>query len=68
MASSIPVAERADRLRATFDAAGVDAYLVPSADAHNSEMVRNVDQRRAFVSGFTGSAGVGESDAAPQRA
>jgi Xaa-Pro aminopeptidase len=36
---------------------GVHGYIVPTADAHNSEYVRNCDKRRAFISGFTGSAG-----------
>ena len=35
----------------------LDAYLIPSEDAHSSEYVAEVDQRRAFISGFTGSAG-----------
>lgn len=64
MASSIPLADRADCLRAHFDAAGVDAYFIPSEDAHNSEYVRPVDERRAFVSGFNGSAGTGARGAA----
>ncbi|KAK9463993.1 peptidase M24, structural domain-containing protein [Lipomyces oligophaga] len=35
----------------------VDVYVVPSEDAHQSEYIAPVDARRAFVSGFTGSAG-----------
>ncbi|XP_022902257.1 xaa-Pro aminopeptidase ApepP [Onthophagus taurus] len=35
----------------------INAYIVPSADAHNSEYLAECDQRRAFISGFTGSAG-----------
>ena len=35
------------------------AYIVPSCDAHNSEYLADVDQRREAVSGFTGSAGTG---------
>lgn len=31
--------------------------LVPSTDAHGSEYLAQVDQRRHFISGFTGSAG-----------
>ena len=34
------------------------AYIVPSRDQHNSEYIAARDERRAFVSGFTGSAGV----------
>ena len=33
------------------------AYLVPSCDAHNSEYLAEVDMRRQYISGFTGSAG-----------
>lgn len=36
---------------------GVDAYIVPSEDAHMSEYAPDCDNRRAFISGFTGSAG-----------
>ncbi|GJN92494.1 hypothetical protein Rhopal_005524-T1 [Rhodotorula paludigena] len=45
-------------LREELQRAGVDAYIVPTADAHNSEWVGPCDQRRAWLSGFTGSAGV----------
>eukprot|EP01024_Parvocaulis_polyphysoides_P073402 TRINITY_DN9444_c0_g1_i5.p1 TRINITY_DN9444_c0_g1~~TRINITY_DN9444_c0_g1_i5.p1 ORF type:complete len:662 (-),score=97.11 TRINITY_DN9444_c0_g1_i5:457-2265(-) len=37
--------------------AGVDAYIIPTDDAHMSEYVRTCDTRREFISGFTGSAG-----------
>nr|XP_002736408.1 PREDICTED: xaa-Pro aminopeptidase 1-like [Saccoglossus kowalevskii] len=33
------------------------AYIIPSADAHQSEYVASCDTRRAFISGFDGSAG-----------
>ncbi|KAG9440931.1 hypothetical protein H6P81_021096 [Aristolochia fimbriata] len=36
----------------------IDVLIVPSADYHQSEYVADRDKRRAFVSGFTGSAGV----------
>jgi len=36
---------------------GIDAYIVPSEDAHMSEYAPDCDNRRAFISGFTGSAG-----------
>src|SRR5215831_5372238 len=35
----------------------VDAYLVPSADAHLNEYVPIYQRRRAAITGFTGSAG-----------
>jgi len=33
------------------------AYIVPSADSHGSEYLAACDDRRAFLTGFTGSAG-----------
>ncbi|XP_037093227.1 xaa-Pro aminopeptidase 1-like [Pollicipes pollicipes] len=33
------------------------AYIVPSADSHGSEYLAACDERRAFLTGFTGSAG-----------
>ena len=36
---------------------GLDAYIVPSGDAHSSEYVAPCDERRAWLTGFTGSAG-----------
>ena len=35
----------------------IHAYIVPSGDAHQSEYIATCDCRRAFISGFTGSAG-----------
>ncbi|XP_069165521.1 xaa-Pro aminopeptidase 1 isoform X2 [Procambarus clarkii] len=45
----------------------LNAYIIPSGDAHQSEYIAPCDQRRAFISGFTGSAGtaiVTDTDAA----
>lgn len=36
----------------------LSCYIVPSEDEHQSEYVSAADQRRAFISGFNGSAGV----------
>ncbi len=44
-------------LRAAMKAAGMDAYLIPTADFHGSEYVDDYFKCRAYVSGFTGSAG-----------
>jgi Xaa-Pro aminopeptidase len=44
-------------LRAAMAAAGVDAFLVPRADAHQGENVAPRDERLAWLTGFTGSAG-----------
>ncbi|KAI7815585.1 Xaa-Pro APN1, partial [Rhyzopertha dominica] len=35
----------------------IQAYIIPSRDAHNSEYLAKSEERRAFISGFTGSAG-----------
>lgn len=35
----------------------IHAYIIPSGDAHNSEYIAACDERRAYISGFTGSAG-----------
>lgn len=37
---------------------GLCCYIVPSEDEHQSEYVAQADERRAFISGFSGSAGV----------
>lgn len=37
--------------------AGVDVFLVPRADAHQGEYVVEADERLAWLTGFTGSAG-----------
>lgn len=36
----------------------VQAYLVPHSDAHDSEYTAEEDERLAYISGFTGSAGI----------
>ncbi|KAM7469386.1 hypothetical protein LguiA_007569 [Lonicera macranthoides] len=36
---------------------GIDAYIIPSQDAHQSEFIAECYMRRAYISGFTGSAG-----------
>ncbi|XAR52596.1 Xaa-Pro aminopeptidase [Bertholletia excelsa] len=54
--------EQDDKLRALRElfskpGIGIDAYIVPSQDAHQSEFMAECYMRRAYVSGFTGSAG-----------
>lgn len=44
-------------LRSLMHEHGIAALVVGTEDAHNSEYVAECDARRAFVSGFTGSAG-----------
>jgi Xaa-Pro aminopeptidase len=44
-------------LRKEMQQAGVDAYIIPSADPHQSEYVPDYWSGRSWISGFTGSAG-----------
>ncbi|WVQ76425.1 hypothetical protein IAR50_006092 [Cryptococcus sp. DSM 104548] len=44
-------------LRGLMKEHSIDAYIVPSEDAHSSEYLAPCDARRAFLTGFTGSAG-----------
>jgi len=50
--------ERLAALRAGFEAAGIDALLVPRADAFLGEYVPPSAERLAWLTGFTGSAGL----------
>lgn len=51
------VADRVERLRALMKDKGVDACLIGTADPHDSEYVASYYQARAWLTGFTGSAG-----------
>lgn len=51
-------AARLRALRAAMAEAGIDAFLVPRADAHQGENVAPRDERLAWLTGFTGSAGL----------
>ncbi len=51
------VSERVDALRQLMVQKGIDAYIVPTADYHQSEYVGEHFKARAFMTGFTGSAG-----------
>ncbi len=44
-------------LRAAMAAEGLDGFLVPRADVHQGEYVAPRDERLAWLTGFTGSAG-----------
>jgi len=44
-------------LRKALAKAGSDGFIVPRADAHQGEYVAPADQRLAWLTGFTGSAG-----------
>lgn len=48
---------RLKALRERMHKTGSDAFLVPRADAHQGEYVAPQDERLAWLSGFTGSAG-----------
>ena len=50
--------ERVAGLRASFDALGIDAFLIPRADEYQGEYVPACSERLAWLTGFTGSAGV----------
>ncbi|KAK9372054.1 peptidase M24, structural domain-containing protein [Lipomyces chichibuensis] len=56
-ASRTDTTSRLAELRKLMAAHNVEVYIVPSEDAHQSEYIAPVDARRAFISGFTGSAG-----------
>lgn len=45
------------QLRALLDSHKLTHYLIPTSDSHGSEYTAPRDARRAFISGFTGSAG-----------
>jgi len=54
--SRIP--SRVAALRQALGQAKIDAFLVPRADAHRDESVPASEARLAYISGFTGSAGL----------
>lgn len=49
--------EKLQNLRRLFDTFNINAYLIPSNDAHQSEYVGEHDRRLSFMTEFTGSAG-----------
>lgn len=51
------IKERIASLRHLMDENHIDAYIIPSSDAHLSEYVANHYKCREWISGFTGSAG-----------
>jgi len=51
------VQERLTALRQLMSQNNIDVYLIPSADNHQSEYVGEYFKSRAFITGFTGSAG-----------
>lgn len=51
------VPERISALRSLMEEKGYDVYLIPTDDNHQSEYVGEHFKARAFITGFTGSAG-----------
>lgn len=51
------IPERLANLRALMEEKGIDAYIVPTADFHQSEYVGEHFKARKFITGFSGSAG-----------
>ena len=51
-------ADRTAQLRREFAARGLDGFIVPRSDEHQGEYVPPRGQRLAWLTGFTGSAGL----------
>ncbi len=51
------IAERIEALRREMQARGIDIYIVPTSDFHESEYVGDYFKARKYITGFTGSAG-----------
>ena len=54
---SADIKKRISKLRTFMKEKGMDAYVIPSADNHQSEYVGEFFKARAYITGFTGSAG-----------
>ncbi|KAF8267982.1 Creatinase/aminopeptidase [Lactarius quietus] len=54
---TVDTTERLAALRNLMAERNIDAYVVPTEDQHFSEYIAKCDMRRAFISGFNGSAG-----------
>ncbi|KCV68532.1 hypothetical protein H696_04824 [Fonticula alba] len=55
--SKASTTQKLGALRELMRGLSVHAVVIPSEDAHQSEYLAPVDERRAYISGFTGSAG-----------
>ncbi|MDY5985691.1 MAG: aminopeptidase P family N-terminal domain-containing protein, partial [Lachnoclostridium sp.] len=51
------VRERLAKLRTQMEEKGIDIYIVPTADFHQSEYVGEYFKARKYITGFSGSAG-----------
>ncbi|OCP16208.1 aminopeptidase P family protein [Ensifer sp. LC163] len=54
----LDASSRIEALRRKLDERGLDGYVIPRFDEHQGEYCAPHDNRLAFVTGFTGSAGV----------
>ena len=54
---SINTTSRLSALREEMTKAGLDAFLIPSGDSHQSEYIADADKRLKWISGFSGSSG-----------
>ena len=52
------VNERLEKIRSLMNERGLVAYIEPTSDPHQSEYVADYYKTRAWISGFTGSAGI----------
>ncbi|KAF9437259.1 hypothetical protein BGZ76_001424 [Entomortierella beljakovae] len=59
-ATATNTTDRISRLRVLMQSPeyNVNAFVIPAEDAHQSEYVAECDERRSYISGFTGSAGL----------
>ena len=57
-AGKMTVDQKLELLRAKMRERGIDAYMVPTADFHESEYVGDHFKCREYLTGFTGSAGI----------
>ncbi|KAI5308966.1 hypothetical protein KEM55_004402, partial [Ascosphaera atra] len=55
---AIDTTSRLASLRELMRERSLDLYVIPSEDAHQSEYIAECDARRAYITGFTGSAGI----------
>lgn len=53
----VDTSKRLAELRDLMKKHNLDVYIVPSEDSHQSEYIAPCDARRAYISGFSGSAG-----------
>lgn len=51
------IPQRLQALRAEMEKRGIDIYIIPTADFHESEYVGEYFKARAYMTGFNGSAG-----------